>query len=161
MHHAMNVQAAFSQLLQPTEPMAIYKDIQKVALQKATRNDLKHCADIASEMLLVDAISQHWQHIFSERVLVVPYERIVMDLEGAARDMLSHCRLPWDDSVLHFHQNLRTVQTASLAQVCHVTCTASCLPVNADARLTAKCSTAIPLLLLLLLNLAASAGGVP
>ena len=68
-------------------------------------------------MLLVDEISQHWQHIFPGRVLVMPYERIVMDLEGAARDMLSHCGLPWDDSVLHFHENVRTVQTASLAQV--------------------------------------------
>ena len=91
-------------------------------------------------MLLVDAISQHWQHIFSERVLVVPYERVVMDLEGTARDMLSHCRLPWDESVLHFHENLRTVQTASLAQVHHRTGIASYLvaPVIADAGLTVQ-----------------------
>ena len=77
---------------------------------------------------------------FSERVLVVPYERIVMDLEGTARDMLSHCRLPWDESVLHFHKNLRTVQTASLAQVHHRTGIASYLvaPVIADAGLTVK-----------------------
>lgn len=68
---------------------------------------------------------------------MVPYERIVMDLEGTARDMLSHCGLPWDDSVLRFHENLRTVQTASLAQVYHRICIASCLlPVDADARLT-------------------------
>ena len=88
-------------------------------------------------MLAVDAISQHWQHIFPGRVLVVPYERIVMDLEGTARDMLSHCGLPWDDSVLRFHENLRTVQTASLAQVYHMTCIASrFLSVNADAGLT-------------------------
>lgn len=73
--------------------------------------------DIASEMLLVDEISRHWQHIYPGRVLVMPYERIVMDLEGAAHDMLTHCGLPWDDSVLHFHENVRTVQTASLAQV--------------------------------------------
>lgn len=74
-------------------------------------------ADIASEMLLLDEISQHWQLIFPGRVLVVPYERVVMDLESAAREMLSHCNLPWDDNVLQFHQNQRTVQTASLAQV--------------------------------------------
>lgn len=78
---------------------------------------LRCCADIASEILVVDAISQHWQHIFPGKMLVVPYEKIVMDLEGTARDMLSHCGLPWDDRVLHFHENLRTVQTASLAQV--------------------------------------------
>lgn len=78
------------------------------------RND---SADIASEMLLVDEISRHWQHIYPGRVLVMPYERIVMDLEGAAHEMLTHCGLPWDDSVLHFHENVRTVQTASLAQV--------------------------------------------
>ena len=85
---------------------------------------LKCCADIASEILVVDAISQHWQHIFPGRVLVVPYEKLVMDLEGTARDLLSHCGLPWDESVLHFHENLRIVQTASLAQVYYqTTCT--------------------------------------
>nr|QIG37617.1 sulfotransferase-like protein [Trebouxia lynnae] len=73
--------------------------------------------DIASEMLLLDEISQHWQNIFPGRVLVMPYERIVVDLESAARQMLSHCGLPWNDDVLQFHQNQRTVQTASLAQV--------------------------------------------
>lgn len=77
-------------------------------------------------MLLVDAISQHWQQVFPGKVLVMPYERIVMDLEAAARDMLSHCGLPWDESVLQFHQNQRTVQTASLAQVQHHQCCSSC-----------------------------------
>lgn len=91
-------------------------------------------------MLVVDAISQHWQHIFPERVLVVPYEKLVMDLEGTARDMLSHCGLPWDDSVLHFHENVRTVQTASLAQVHYqMTCIAPCFVGGSDdVQLTAK-----------------------
>lgn len=117
---------------------------------------LKCCADIASEILVVDAISQHWQHIFPGRVLVVPYEKLVVDLEGTARDMLSHCGLPWSDSVLHFHENLRTVQTASLAQVYYqITCTVPCsCAVSADVGLAAKCcNTMFALLLPLLLEI--------
>jgi len=79
---------------------------------------MKWCADIAKESLMVDQISHHWSQVFPGRVLQMPYERIVADLESAARDMLHHCGLPWDESVLKFHQNQRTVQTASLAQVC-------------------------------------------
>ena len=65
----------------------------------------------------MDKISQHWAKVFPGKVLQVPYEGIVADLEGTARGMLKHCGLPWDESVLQFHQNQRTVQTASLAQV--------------------------------------------
>ena len=79
---------------------------------------MKWCADIAKEILMVDQITHHWSQVFPGRVLHMPYERIVADLESAARDMLHHCGLPWDESVLKFHQNQRTVQTASLAQVC-------------------------------------------
>ena len=75
-------------------------------------------ADIANEMVMVDQISQHWLQVFPDKLLQMPYERIVTDLKSAAEDMLAHCALPWDDNVLHFHQNQRTVQTASLAQVC-------------------------------------------
>jgi hypothetical protein len=31
--------------------------------------------------------------------------------------MLAHCGIPWEQSVLSFHQTQRTVSTASLAQV--------------------------------------------
>ena len=66
---------------------------------------------------MVDKISHHWTKVFPGKVLQVPYESIVADLEAAAKGMLAHCGLPWDDRVLQFHQNQRTVQTASLAQV--------------------------------------------
>lgn len=65
----------------------------------------------------MDQVSHHWSQVFPGKVLQMPYERVVSDLEAAGRDMLQHCGLPWDDAVLHFHENQRTVQTASLAQV--------------------------------------------
>ena len=80
-------------------------------------NVLRVCADIANEMVMMDHISRHWARVFPGRLMTVAYERVVSDLEGAARDMLAHCGLPWDDRVLSFHHNKRTVQTASLAQV--------------------------------------------
>ena len=68
-------------------------------------------------MLVMDQVSHHWSQVFPGKVLQMPYERVVSDLEAAGRDMLQHCGLPWDDAVLQFHENQRTVQTASLAQV--------------------------------------------
>ena len=37
--------------------------------------------------------------------------------EATTRRLLTHCGIPWQDAVLHFHETQRTVATASLAQV--------------------------------------------
>jgi hypothetical protein len=42
---------------------------------------------------------------------------VVADLEGAARRIIAHCGLPWDDRCLSFHETNRPVRTASATQV--------------------------------------------
>jgi hypothetical protein len=51
------------------------------------------------------------------RILVVNYEDIVADVEGAARRVVAHCGLPWDQRCLDFHRTERIVRTSSAAQV--------------------------------------------
>jgi len=50
-------------------------------------------------------------------LLEVDYEETVADLEGMARRVLSWCGLDWDPTCLAFHQTVRPVRTASVAQV--------------------------------------------
>jgi len=65
-----------------------------------------------------DRLMAHWKHVLPPGAfLEVRYEDVVGDLEGQAKRILSHCDLPWDESVLAFHQNERSVRTASGLQV--------------------------------------------
>lgn len=60
---------------------------------------------------------EHWEALLPGHILSVPYEALVANQEGWTRRMLQHCGLPWDDAVLHFHDNQRDVHTASVSQV--------------------------------------------
>ncbi len=65
-----------------------------------------------------DALMNHWRAVLPPgRMLEVPYEAVVGDLETWARRLIAHCGLPWDDGCLNFHQSRRDVRTASSAQV--------------------------------------------
>jgi tetratricopeptide (TPR) repeat protein len=63
-------------------------------------------------------LMDHWHRVLpAGRILDVRYETVVADLEGAARRILAHCGLPWDEHCLAFHETDRPVRTASAAQV--------------------------------------------
>jgi len=47
----------------------------------------------------------------------VIYEHLVDDTDGAVRDLLNHCGLPFEESCLRFYDNDRPVRTASAQQV--------------------------------------------
>ncbi|MBI1174855.1 MAG: tetratricopeptide repeat protein [Sideroxydans sp.] len=60
----------------------------------------------------------HWHSVLpAGKILDVRYEDIVADLEGQTRRLLEYVDLPWDPACLNFHENKRTVSTASVAQV--------------------------------------------
>lgn len=59
---------------------------------------------------------EHWEALLPGQILAVPYEALVADQEGWTRRMLQHCKLPWDDAVLQFHNTQRDVHTASVSQ---------------------------------------------
>ena len=64
------------------------------------------------------ALMAHWHRVLpAGRILVVNYEDVVADLEGAARRVVAHCGLPWDQRCLDFHRTERVVRTSSAAQV--------------------------------------------
>ena len=60
----------------------------------------------------------HWQEVLpAGRMLEVRYEDLVAGFEPAARRILAHCGLDWDEACRSFHRTARPVHTASAAQV--------------------------------------------
>ncbi|MGO8918219.1 MAG: tetratricopeptide repeat-containing sulfotransferase family protein [Stellaceae bacterium] len=64
------------------------------------------------------ALMAHWRSVLpADRFIEVDYERVVDDLEGAARRLIAFCGLSWDEACLRFHQTARAVRSASMNQV--------------------------------------------
>ncbi|MGC2047781.1 MAG: sulfotransferase, partial [Gallionella sp.] len=60
----------------------------------------------------------HWRSVLpAGAFLDVQYEDIVADQEAQARRMIAFCGLDWDDACIDFHNNQRSIRTASLTQV--------------------------------------------
>lgn len=65
-----------------------------------------------------DGLMAHWTRVLPPgKILEVPYEGVVEDLEGWARRLVAHCGLPWYDACLRFYDSKRQVRSASVAQV--------------------------------------------
>ncbi|MFT6509232.1 MAG: tetratricopeptide (TPR) repeat protein [Parvibaculaceae bacterium] len=63
-------------------------------------------------------LMDYWDTALPEgTVLDVDYEKVVEDIEAEARRIIDHVGLDWDPACLAFHENKRTVKTASIAQV--------------------------------------------
>jgi len=67
--------------------------------------------------VLYRRLMEHWSRVLPGRVVDVVYEKLVADPETEIRRLLAACGLPWDDACLRFHENQRSVSTASSSQV--------------------------------------------
>lgn len=74
-------------------------------------------AAIGRQYVSYRAMMTHWERVLPGRVVGVAHERLLAEPEPRIRELVSHCRLNWDDACLRFDQNTRTVRTASVAQV--------------------------------------------
>ena len=85
------------------------------------RHQHRHCfdlVDLGRYWRAYDKLMAHWRTVLPPgRMLEVPYEDVVNDVEAWARRLIAHCGLEWDDACLRFYESGRPVNTASLAQV--------------------------------------------
>ena len=58
-----------------------------------------------------------WRKRFGGRFFDISYEATVGDLEPNARKLIAFLGLPWEDACLRFHEQKKTVATASAVQV--------------------------------------------
>jgi tetratricopeptide (TPR) repeat protein len=73
--------------------------------------------DIARYYRTYLELMRHWDTVLPGRVLRVHYEDVVADLEGSVRGLLEFCELPFEPQCVSFHENRRSVRTASSEQV--------------------------------------------
>jgi tetratricopeptide (TPR) repeat protein len=62
-------------------------------------------------------LMRHWERALPGKVLRVPYEEVVEDLEASVRRMLDFLALPFEPACLRFYETARTVRTLSAEQV--------------------------------------------
>jgi tetratricopeptide (TPR) repeat protein len=73
--------------------------------------------DIARYYRTYIELMAHWDRVLPGRVLRVYHEDVVDDLEGSVRRLLNFCGLDFEEQCVAFHQNKRSVRTASSEQV--------------------------------------------
>jgi hypothetical protein len=76
--------------------------------------DLEAIAQMAN---LYRRYMAHWQALFPERILDVPYAELVQDIEGWSRRLAEHCGLDWVPEMAAPEKNPGAVRTASVNQV--------------------------------------------
>jgi tetratricopeptide (TPR) repeat protein len=75
-------------------------------------------SDLGRYYRAYDELMAHWRAVLPPGdILEVGYERLVSDMEAQTRRLLDFCGLEWDDACLRFHENKRSVATASVMQV--------------------------------------------
>jgi tetratricopeptide (TPR) repeat protein len=73
--------------------------------------------DIARYYRTYLELMRHWERVLPGRVLRVHHEDVVDDLEGSVRRLLAFCGLEFEPQCVAFHENRRSVRTASSEQV--------------------------------------------
>ena len=58
-----------------------------------------------------------WKKKFNSKIYNLSYENLVANKESEIKKLLNFCELNWDSNCLNFHNNKKSVSTASLAQV--------------------------------------------
>ncbi len=99
------------------EPMACCFSNFKQLFGTANQEFTYGLEDIARHYRIYLDLMRHWDAVLPGRVLRVQYEDVIEGLEGSVRQMLEHCRLPFEPSCLTFHETRRSVRTPSSEQV--------------------------------------------
>jgi hypothetical protein len=73
--------------------------------------------DIADYYHLYDDLMAFWRSQFPDCIYEIDYEALTSDQETETRKLANYLGLPWQDALLNFHLNSRTVTTASSLQV--------------------------------------------
>ena len=94
--------------------LSVYFQNFSAARYHAYSFNQRHLADYYNDYY---RLMQHWKKLLPDRVLDVSYERMVDDVEGVSRQLLTFSGLDWDPRVLEFYTSSRAVSTASMVQV--------------------------------------------
>lgn len=71
----------------------------------------------ARQIVATERLDAHWRDVLDLDVLDMEYAQSVSDLGTAARRLVDHAGLGWDDACMRFHERSTSVRTASVEQV--------------------------------------------
>jgi tetratricopeptide (TPR) repeat protein len=109
-------------LLPKAKIIYVRRDLRDTALScwMATFNNLVWACDkkwLGSYFGNYLRVMEHWQEALPIPILNVDYEKVVEDTEVQARRMIDWIDLKWDSQCLAFHEQERSVKTASWRQI--------------------------------------------
>ena len=73
--------------------------------------------DIAGAINAYNGLMTHWHEAIPGRIITVQYESLVREPEDELRNLFDQMGVSYDERCLQFHQNPRTIHTASSEQV--------------------------------------------
>lgn len=73
--------------------------------------------DLGKYYLDYQRLAIHWRNVFSTNIFDIQYEKLVSNQEEVSKELINYIGLEWDERCLDFHENDRTVRTASHLQV--------------------------------------------
>lgn len=59
----------------------------------------------------------HWDAVFGDRILTVPYEKLVADPKTYSQQVAAFCGIEWHETMMRPEENKKQVRTASIDQV--------------------------------------------
>lgn len=80
---------------------------------------LNFCYDqveLARYYLLYEDLMKFWEKTFPEAFLTINYEELIQNPEKYIREILSYCKLDWNEKCLNFSENRNPIKTASVGQ---------------------------------------------
>lgn len=80
-------------------------------------NDTSNLEAIAHTANLYRRYMSHWDKLFGNRILTMPYEDLVADPVTHSQRVAEFCGIEWCQSMVHPEKNTRQVRTASVDQV--------------------------------------------
>jgi tetratricopeptide (TPR) repeat protein len=73
--------------------------------------------DTAEFFISYNNIMKFWNGKFPEKIINIKYENLVDNFEIEVKNLFKNLNLKWEDQVLKFYDNTRSVETASFLQV--------------------------------------------
>jgi hypothetical protein len=73
--------------------------------------------DTAEFFISYNNIMKFWNGKFPEKIINIKYENLVDNFELEVKNLFKNLNLKWEDQVLKFYDNARSVETASFLQV--------------------------------------------
>jgi Sulfotransferase family/Tetratricopeptide repeat len=74
-------------------------------------------SDMGRYFIGEDKLHEHWTSVLGDKILTIPYDDLVLDVDPWIDRILKHCDLPYRSGLRDFHTTKRAVTTASFAQV--------------------------------------------